>query len=235
MCGRFTITVSYEELTRHLKDSYHIESLDLKTTLPRYNIAPGQEIISVINDGTKNRVGLLKWGFVPSFAKDEKIGFSMINAKAETLSEKAAFKDSFVSKRCVVLADSFYEWRKDDHAKIPMRILVKDQKIFSFAGLFTTYIKSDGTKLHTVTLITTEANQLMKKVHDRMPVILSDENQAIWLDPSVTDVKILNKVLMPYPSDLMEMYQVSKKVNVSSYDDKDCILKVEEQKSLFHM
>jgi putative SOS response-associated peptidase YedK len=116
-----------------------------------------------------------------------------------------------------------------------MRILVKDQKIFSFAGLFTTYIKSDGTKLHTVTLITTEANQLMKKVHDRMPVILSDENQAIWLDPSVTDVKILNKVLMPYPSDLMEMYQVSKKVNVSSYDDKDCILKVEEQKSLFHM
>ena len=235
MCGRFTITVSYEELTRHLKETYQIESLELNTTLPRYNVAPGQDIISVINDGKKNRVGLLKWGFVPPFAKDEKIGFSMINAKAETLSEKPAFKGSLISKRCVVLADSFYEWKKDDESKVPMRILVKDQHIFPLAGLWTTNVKTDGTKLHTVTLITTQANELMNQIHDRMPVILTKENQAIWLNPSITDIKVLNQVLMPYQSDFMEMYQVSKKVNFSRYDHEDCILKIDEKKDLFHI
>jgi len=188
MCGRFTVTVSYEELTRHLTKTYQIDPLDLQTKLPRYNISPGQEIISVINDGRKNRVGLLKWGFIPSFAKDENIGFSMINAKAETLSEKVSFKESLRFKRCVVLADSFYEWRKDGKDKTPYRFLLKDQKLFPIASLFSTYQKTDGTKIHSVTLITTKPNDLVKDIHNRMPVILNEKDQAIWLDPSITNI-----------------------------------------------
>jgi putative SOS response-associated peptidase YedK len=226
MCGRFTITVSYEELVHHLKDYYDIEDVSL-FDVPRYNVSPGQQIISILNDGKKNRVGLLKWGFVPPFAKDEKIGFSMINAKAESIFEKPAFKDSAMTKRCVVLADSFYEWKKDNNEKIPMRILMKNQKIFSIAGLWTTYKKEDGTKLHTVTLLTTTPNDIMKSIHDRMPVILNERDEKIWLDPNVKNEKIIKDLLKPYPSEMMMSYQVSSIVNNSRNETPDCIIEIE--------
>jgi putative SOS response-associated peptidase YedK len=234
MCGRFTVTVSYQELEEHLKEYYDIHELPL-FDVPRYNIAPGQNIISVLNDGSKHRVGYLKWGFIPPFSKDESIGFQMINAKAETIFDKVSFKDSAIHKRCVILADSFYEWKKEDKGKTPHRIYLKNQKMFSFAGLWTTYQKSDGTKVHTATILTTEPNELMSSIHFRMPVILNKEDEKVWLNPRIKDKNTLLKVLKAYPSELMSADIVSNYVNQAKNDSIECIqpIHIKEKQELF--
>jgi len=223
MCGRFTITVTMDELKDYLSEYYDIDEMKSDFVLPRYNVAPGQDVISIINDGNKNRVGLFKWGFVPSFAKDEKIGYSMINAKSETLQEKPSYRPSLEQKRCVILADGFYEWKKEDKHKIPMRILMKDKSIFPIAGLWSTFTRSDGSKLHTCTIVTTQANEIVSDIHDRMPVILTDETKISWLNPRITDYKILTTLLKPFDSKRMYTYQVSSKVNTATFDDMECI------------
>lgn len=223
MCGRFTITVDLEDLRVYLEDHYAIKDMKPSFDLPRFNVAPGQDVITVINDGTKNRVGTLRWGLIPSFAKDEKMGFQMINAKAETLHEKPSFLPSFTHKRCVILADSYYEWNKDETSKTPMRILLKDEKLFPMAGLWSTFVKDDGTKIHTCTIITTEANELTKQIHNRMPVILSAEEEKIWLNPRNTNIYELSHMLKPYQSSLMKAYPVSKLVNTATHDTMQCI------------
>lgn len=223
MCGRFTITVTMDELKDYLSEYYDIDEMKGDFVLPRYNVAPGQEVISVINDGQKNRVGLFKWGLVPSFAKDEKIGYSMINAKSETLQDKPSYRPSLEHKRCVILANGFYEWKKEDQHKIPMRILMKDQSIFPIAGLWSTYVRPDGTKLHTCTIVTTAANALVSEIHDRMPVILTEETKTSWLNPRITDYKILTKFFKPFDSEHMYSYQVSSLVNSAANDLKECI------------
>ncbi len=225
MCGRFTITVTLDELKEYLTDYYEIEDAKSDFNVPRYNVAPGQEIISIINDGKKNRVGYLKWGFIPPFAKDEKTPYQTINAKAETLKDKSAFKSSFEHKRCVVLADGFYEWKKEKDRKQPMRILMKEEKIFPIAGLYSTFTRPDGSKLHTATLITTSANDLMKDIHERMPVILSDDDLKVWLDPKNRDLDELSQLLKPYDAKVMKSYEVSPLVNNVAYDEPECILK----------
>ena len=179
MCGRITFTFSKDELAGYLKEQYQIEDLRQTFDLPRYNVAPGDDIISVINDGKNNRVGRLKWGFIPAFAKDEKIGFKMINAKAETLFDKPAFRQAAMQRRCVILADSFYEW---DQSKQPYRIFTKGNHIFPLAGLWNTYQRANGEKVHTVAIITTNANHPMRRIHERMPVILDERSQRVWLD-----------------------------------------------------
>jgi len=226
MCGRFTITIDLEDLREYLVEHYDITELKSEFQLPRYNIAPTQDVITIINDGSKNRVGLLKWGLIPSFAKDQKIGISMINAKSETLMEKPSFKSSFQTKRCVILADSFYEWKKEDNKKIPMRIGLNNHQIFPMAGLWSTFIKPDGSKIHSTTIITTKANALMSEIHDRMPVILNDESVKTWLNPRNHDLNMLSKVLQPYDSKAMYSYPVSSVVNNARNEMKECILKV---------
>lgn len=226
MCGRFTITIDLEDLRVYLEENYDITELKGEFDLPRFNVAPGQDVITIINDGAKNRVGTLRWGLVPSFAKDEKIGYQMINAKSETLHEKPSFLPSFRSKRCVILADSFYEWKKEDTKKQPMRILFDDQKIFPMAGLWNTFVREDGTKLHTCTIITTEANELMKPIHERMPVILTEDMRKKWLDPRQTNLYELSKLLRPYSPEHMRAYKVSDMVNKSGYDTPDCIIEI---------
>ena len=223
MCGRFTITVDLEDLRVYLEDHYDIHELKEAFKLPRFNVAPGQDVITIINDGAKNRVGTLKWGLVPSFAKDEKIGNQMINAKAETLHEKPSFLPSFTHKRCVILADSFYEWKRDEHAKTPMRIQLSDEKIFPMAGLWSTFVKPDGTKLHTCTIITTEANELMKEIHHRMPVILDEKSEKEWLNPRNTNLYTLAQFLKPYDATKMKSYKVSSIVNASTNETPECI------------
>ncbi|HAX03598.1 MAG: hypothetical protein A2Y45_09235 [Tenericutes bacterium GWC2_34_14] len=230
MCGRFTITVDLEDLRVYLEENYDIHEMKQAFELPRFNVSPGQDVITIINDGAKNRVGLLKWGLVPSFAKDEKIGYQMINAKAETLHQKPSFLPSFTSKRCVILADSFYEWKRTDDTKQPMRILKKDEKLFPMAGLWSTFIKEDGTKLHTCTIITTEANELMKDIHERMPVILDEASVKTWLNPRVTNLFELSKLLRPYETNSMKTYAVSAIVNSSKNETQDCIKPLYEQK-----
>lgn len=226
MCGRFTISISENELRDYLKESFDIEEAKSDFELPRYNVAPGQPVISIINDGKKNRVGLFKWGLVPPFAKDEKIGNNLINAKSETLVDKPSFKPSFQSKRCVILANGFFEWRKEEKGKTPMHILMTDHSIFPMAGLWSTYIKADGSKLHTTTIITTSANELVSSIHDRMPVILTEESKKIWLNPNIKDFPTLQKVLTPYDTNKMKAYKVSSLVNTATNDSAECIKEV---------
>jgi putative SOS response-associated peptidase YedK len=226
MCGRFTITIDLEDLREYLVDHYDITELKSKFELPRYNIAPTQDVITIINDGSKNRVGLLKWGLIPPFAKDEKIGASMINAKSETLMERPSFRSSFQTKRCVILADSFYEWKREENKKTPMRIGLNNNQIFPMAGLWSTFTRSDGSKIHSTTIITTHANELMSEIHHRMPVILDDQEVATWLNPKNQDLNMLSKMLKPYESKDMYSYKVSPIVNNARNDLKECILKI---------
>lgn len=226
MCGRFTITIDLEDLREYLVDHYDITELKSKFELPRYNIAPTQDVITIINDGSKNRVGLLKWGLIPPFAKDEKIGASMINAKSETLMERPSFRSSFQTKRCVILADSFYEWKREENKKTPMRIGLNTNQIFPMAGLWSTFTRSDGSKIHSTTIITTHANELMSEIHHRMPVILDDQEVATWLNPKNQDLNMLSKMLKPYESKDMYSYKVSPIVNNARNDLKECILKI---------
>ncbi len=149
----------------------------------------------------------------------------MINARAETLTQKPSFKNSFKERRCLVLADGFYEWRKTEkkNIKIPMRFVLKSQEPFAFAGLWDAWQKPDGDMLLSFTIITTEANDLMQPIHDRMPVILREKDEDIWLDPDLKDVKKLIPLLTPYPSDMMEGYEVSTLVNSPKNDSPECI------------
>ncbi len=228
MCGRFTLAISAKQLSEYVMDKYKISDYVTTDFSPKFNVSPGTEIISVLHDFKKYRIGTLKWGFVPNFSKGE-ISFKMINAKGETLFDKPAFKQAALSQRCVILADSFYEWDKQDKKGNPRRILTTDQKIFSMAGIWNTYVNEDGNKVHTVAIVTTKANQMMSEIHDRMPVILTKRGEEVWLNPDIKNEEELEKVLVPYQSDKMKMYKVSKKVNKTSYDFEDAIIEVEDE------
>ncbi len=226
MCGRYSISVSKDEMMKYLDETYDIHVLDDSITLPRYNMAPSQDAISIINDGTKYRIGLLKWGFIPEFAKDEKTAYKMINARAETIHEKSFFKKPFMHQRCIILADGFFEWERTGSHKVPLRFTLRNKKIFGFAGLYSRYQRSDGSKVYTCVIITTKANSLISDIHERMPVILTEDNAKVWLDPEIRDIEALRNVLCPYDPDEMELYQVSNVVNNVKNDNKSCIKKV---------
>lgn len=226
MCGRYTIVVSIEELMlRYLSDlptnRYHT---------PRYNVAPMQQVLAVVNDGKKNRLGELRWGLVPSWASDDRVGSRMINARAETLLEKPSFRELVGRKRALVPADGFYEWKQAGARKQPMRITMKDGGIFSMAALYDTWVAPDGRKISTCTIITTTSNELVADIHDRMPVIVRPEDEAYWLDRANADMAGLTSLLQPYDAAAMRAYPVSKAVGNAKNDTPECI---EEQTVLF--
>lgn len=235
MCGRFTIAVSLDDLNDYLHETYDIEDISDQITSPRYNVAPGQDIIVVLSDRVKYRVGLIKWGFVPPFSTDEKVGYMMINAKSETLHEKKAFKPSFETKRCVIIADGFFEWAQNERLKQAMRITVKNQKIFSMAGLWTTWTKPDGSKLYTCTIITTAANKQMSKIHERMPVILDKKAEKVWLNPDNVDLNQLKKLLNTNEALDLSIYPVTNAIGSPAFNTMECIspIKINEAPSLF--
>src|SRR5690606_26418140 len=189
VCGRYSLFTDYAILI----DRFNVEKMavDEGEYTPSYNVAPSQQIIAIINDGHKNRLGSLRWGLIPPWAKDEKIGYKMINARSETVAEKPSFRNAFKKKRCLVVADSFYEWQRKDGEKIPMRIKLKNGEPFAFAALWESWKAPDGKTVNTCSILTTEANSLMKSIHDRMPVILTKEEEEMWLDPNVEDVERL--------------------------------------------
>jgi putative SOS response-associated peptidase YedK len=160
MCGRYTITVTVDELMA----LYLAETTGGPFHTPRYNVAPMQKIPTIINDGQQNKIGEMRWGLVPVWAKDDKIGSKMINARAESVSEKPAFRTLLTRKRCLIPADGFYEWQKVGGDKQPFRIVLKDRGVFSFAGLYDTWTSPEGEKLSTCTIITTEPNDLMADI-----------------------------------------------------------------------
>jgi len=226
MCGRYSISVSKAEMLEYLEKNFNIKLLDDKIELPKFNVAPSQDVLSIINDGVKYRVGLLKWGFIPENSKDDKR--MIINAKSETIDKLSSFQKSFYQRRCIIIADGFYEWERTTSTKTPYRFALKNKKIFGFAGLWSSFVRVSGEKVYTCAIITTVANDLIKSIHDRMPVILNEEESKIWLNPQITDKQVLKAVLKPYESDELELFQVSSKVNNVSYDEIDCLEQIKK-------
>lgn len=213
MCGRFSMTSPIEQIQL----AFDISNLDEVDMTPRYNVAPSQQILSIVGDGKDHRAGFLKWGLVPSWSKDPKIGFKMINARSETVDTKPSFRNLLKRRRCLIVADGFYEWKNEDGKKQPYRIKMKEDHLFAFAGLWDRW-ENSGEIIHSCTIITTEANEVVSGIHDRMPVILPKDRQDIWLNPAVQDSSQLKELLQPFPAEEMIAYQVSSLVNSPKND-----------------
>ncbi len=221
MCGRFTNTAKKEEISIEFK----VGAKNPDIYQARYNIAPSQMIEAVIEPKGERLLENLKWGLIPHWAKDPHIGSRMINARAETLCEKPSFREAFKSRRCIIPASGFYEWQKKGaDGKQPYFFYLKEKDVFGFAGLWESWIdQTTGQEIDTCTIITTEANELLKPVHDRMPVILKSESYEQWLDAKEKDTDKMQKMLVPFPADEMASHAVSKSVNVPSADSEELI------------
>jgi len=214
MCGRFTLTINPAEL----QDTFADYSFPNRFA-PRFNIAPSQPVLAIPNDGL-NKADFFIWGLIPMWAKDPSIGNRLINARGETIAEKPSFRGSFKHKRCLILADGFYEWKTaaGKKTKTPYFIHMKDRKPFAFAGLWDSWESPNGSSVKTCTIITTEPNELMVSLHNRMPVILHPRDYGKWLEPSPQTPENLLPLIKPYPADIMSAYAVSTLVNKPEND-----------------
>ena len=219
MCGRFTLTVDPAQLREALPGFSVPEEIK-----PRYNIAPSQPVAVVPNDG-RNQLDFFVWGLIPSWAKDPSIGNRMINARGETLAEKPSFRAAYRRRRCLVLADGFYEWRKEpgSKAKTPMYVQMESKEPFGLAGLWEIWYSPDGSEIRSCTIITTQPNGLLEKIHNRMPVILPKEAYPLWLAQEEKEPTELNALLRPFPAEEMIAYSVSRMVNSPANDVPECI------------
>ena len=198
---------------------------------PRYNIAPTQEvpIVRPTRDGAARELIMVRWGLVPYWADDPKIGNRLINARRESVARTAAFREAYQRRRCLVPADGFFEWQKDGRTRRPLLVRRKDQAPFAFAGLWERWPQPGGGVLRSCTIITCPANELIAPVHDRMPVILAPDDYGRWLDPSQADGR---ELLEPYPAAELEAFPVNPRVNSPQYDDPECIAPLAVQGSL---
>jgi putative SOS response-associated peptidase YedK len=230
MCGRFTVT-AHPEL---LAEEFFLDEIPLDFK-PRYNMAPGQNIPLIRrNDAARDesrRLEFFRWGLVPSWAKDANAGRPMINARSETVAEKPTFRAAFKKRRCLIIADGFYEWKRSGSQKVPNYIRLKEQRPFAFAGLWECWKAKDQTALYSCTILTVPPNALVADIHDRMPVILPQQHRETWLSPK-SDSAALHALLRPYAANEMEAYPVSKRVNSTSTDDARCTERVASQETL---
>jgi putative SOS response-associated peptidase YedK len=211
MCGRITLTVSNKDIEHHLRSNVDVSSIKINSTYPRYNISPGQPILSIIHDGQSLRAGEIEWGFIPSFATK---GFKpLINARAETISQKPSFKESFQRRRCLIVCDGYYEWDRSGDQKQPYYIR-KRSGISYIAGIYTAVILPNGDKKYTAAIITTNANDVLSSIHDRMPLFIEPECISDWLHEKPT----LNNT-----NDSFTMHPVSSLVNSSKVDNNQLI------------
>ncbi len=204
MCGRFALYSSFAAIKEYANILAELEELEAN-----YNIAPGQNIPVIINKNDGNLLEFCKWGLIPFWAKDPQIGYKMINTRAETINEKPSFKYAFQKRRCLVPANGFYEWRKED--KQPFYIHLKERELFTFAGIWENWRSPEGDFLQTCSIITTSANDTLEKIHNRMPVILPKESESIWL--ANEDPNKLIELLLPYPQSDISYHEVSNEVN----------------------
>ncbi|MHA2376574.1 MAG: SOS response-associated peptidase [Candidatus Thorarchaeota archaeon] len=217
MCGRFFLLTHLNAL----KERFRIEETEYKQD-PRYNIAPTTQVVTVIQDPIVKLVGM-RWGLIPFWAKDTKIGNKMINARAETVDTNKVFRNPFKKRRCLILADGFYEWQKTGKVKRPMVIRMKDKEPFAMAGLYERWKAPTEKIIHSCTIITTEPNKELKPIHGRMPVILRPEFEMDWIDPENQDVQSLKTMLLPYHDNAFQTYEVSTYVNSPRNDSAQCI------------
>ncbi len=226
MCGRYTLITGISELQRRFGFM-----MDSPPQQPRYNIAPTQQVLAVVNDGER-RGEMMRWGLVPSWAKDVKIGSRMINAVGETAATKPAFRSAFRRRRCLVLADGFYEWRRpagpernkgNGKQRTPMYFFQKSGEPMAFAGLWETWRSPKGETIRSCAILTTAANEFMAQVHHRMPVILSAETEPLWLDPLTETPDTLAPLILPAPPELLDIREVSSTVNNVRNDTSVCI------------
>jgi putative SOS response-associated peptidase YedK len=220
MCGRYRLTHSHEELSEYFDAKGEVE------VAPRYNIAPSQPVIAIREHGGR-RISTLRWGLIPSWAKDASIGFKTINARAESVTTTPSFREAFSSQRCLIPADGFYEWKKSGNAKQPYCFELADGKLFAFAGLWDRWTDPRGETIESCTILTTRPNALLADVHDRMPVILRPDDYGLWLNPKNRDSQAAIGTLRPYDAGQMHRYPVSTRVNNAKNDDAECAKPVE--------
>jgi putative SOS response-associated peptidase YedK len=229
MCGRFILTA--DAGTLQLK--FDLQTAPQNVTA-RYNIAPSQPIMAISNDDP-TQATYYQWGLIPSWSKDPKIGYKMINARSETAHEKPAFRAAFSRRRCLIPANGFYEWTKNGKQKTPMLVHMDDLELFALAGLWEVWHSPEGEEVRTCTILTTEPNEVVKPLHNRMAVILHEEDYETWLSPDERPAKELKPLLRPYEADRMDAYAVSTIVNSPQNDTPECIQPVEagpEQQTL---
>ncbi len=232
MCGRSSLTKNEKELEKRFNATFYSDELERYNPIPNYNVAP-THMMPVITNQDPLKINIYKWGLIPFWAKDQKIGSSMINARIETIKEKSTYKATIKSKRCLIPLDGFYEWKKEGKNKIPFRIQTTDQEIFSCAGLWELWKSPEGTIIHSFTIITLPANRFMTQIHDRMPAILLPELEKIWLDDEAVHLSSIDDILLPYPDDRLKMYAVSPKINSVKNNEKSLIEPFAIQASLF--
>ncbi len=220
MCGRYSFAPDLKIVNEH----YHITVGDNKIKA-NYNCAPTQ-LLPVISNDAPGNLSLFRWGLIPFWAKDKSIGNKLINSRAETIAEKPSFRTSFKRRRCLVPADAFYEWRKDEHTKkkIPYRIFLKDQPLFSIAGIWDQWKSPEGETVRSFSIITTSPNELMAEIHMRMPVILPKDSESIWLESQ--DQSQLLEMLQPFPAKLMDAYRISDLVNSPRNNSEEIVQKL---------
>jgi putative SOS response-associated peptidase YedK len=212
MCGRYTLRTSVDTLT----ERFEIDDTP-SSIAASYNVAPTQEVATVLVEDGKRKLEMLHWGLIPSWADDPSIGNRMINARAETVAEKPSYRKAFQERRCLILADGFYEWQKTDSGKQPYYIRMEDESPFAFAGLWESW--RNGREIRSCTIITTAPNELAASIHNRMPVILHPEDYEMWLDPDFEEREPLTSLLKPFPAEAMEAYPVSRRVNKPANND----------------
>ena len=205
MCGRYSLVS-----TENIAARFDVQQQQL-TLSPRYNVAPSQSMPVVVRN-SPNRLVEMQWGLIPSWSKEPRAQFSTINARAETITKSPVFRGPFKNRRCLVPASGFYEWQRTERGKQPFCIRLKDEELFAFAGLYDVWHDADGNELHSYTVITTVPNELVASIHNRMPVILRQEDEDAWLDKGSDSARLL-ALLKAYPADKMEAYPVSRAVN----------------------
>ncbi|KQC07275.1 MAG: hypothetical protein APR62_00615 [Smithella sp. SDB] len=202
MCGRFVLITDL----KNIQDKFGVQNISCEHQ-PSWNIVPGQSIPVVICHNGINQLVSYRWGMIPSWSKDTSIANKLINARAETVDKKPSFREAFKKRRCLIVADGFYEWKKEGKSKIPLYFYLKSRQPFGFAGLYETWISPDKKEIKTCVIITTDANELIAPIHDRMPVILSPEKEMIWLESDIVEVSDLLSLLKSYPAEEMNSKQ----------------------------
>jgi putative SOS response-associated peptidase YedK len=219
MCGRYLLTRAEKLLARE----FEAEADPELALVPHYNIAPSQQIVTVRQDGSRRLLSTMRWGLVPSWAKDPAIGHRMVNARSESVLEKPAFREAFQQRRCLIPADGFYEWKKlDSKSKRPLCIGMKDGSVFAFAGIWERWKPPQGAVIESCSILTTSPNDLLQDIHDRMPVILPRDQYALWLTAPPNQARHLTELMVPYEADKMRRYEVSTLVNSPKNDLPAC-------------